>query len=172
MHYVDGLSFEEIASLLGSSPGAVRVRLHRARRQLREELAPLAPTPSPKEEIIMIEMTLEDVIVRVAERRPAESRLGPTHRVAEGDRWRASAADLDRRSRRKLARSPPDGRDDTASSNERRNGGVAARVTGARVDRVAVTSLREKTFYAVIAIAVDGVGFANSSAALLARWAR
>lgn len=30
------------------------------------------------------------------------------------------------------------------------------RVTGARVERVVVTSLREKTFYAVIALAVDG----------------
>jgi RNA polymerase sigma-70 factor, ECF subfamily len=34
MHYLEGLSCEEIAALLGSSPGAIRVRLHRARRQL------------------------------------------------------------------------------------------------------------------------------------------
>src|SRR6266702_1353660 len=67
MHYIDGLSCEEIAVLLGSSPGAIRVRLHRARQQLREQLATLAPPPTPKEEIRMIEMRLEDVIVRVAE---------------------------------------------------------------------------------------------------------
>src|SRR5439155_17712917 len=30
------------------------------------------------------------------------------------------------------------------------------RVTGARVERIAVTNLREKTFYAVIGVAVDG----------------
>jgi Sigma-70, region 4/Domain of unknown function (DUF151) len=70
LHYVDGLSCDEIASLLGSSPGAIRVRLHRARRQLYEQVAHLAPLPMPKEEIPMIEMKLEDVLVRVAEEDP------------------------------------------------------------------------------------------------------
>ncbi len=70
MHYIDGLSCEEVALLLGSSPGAIRVRLHRARQRLREQLATLAPAPTPKEEIRMIEMRLEDVIVRVAEDDP------------------------------------------------------------------------------------------------------
>ena len=44
LHYVDDLSCDEIARLLGTSPGAVRVRLHRARAQLRRELAPLGIT--------------------------------------------------------------------------------------------------------------------------------
>jgi len=35
LHYVDGLSCEEVGALLGVSPGAVRVRLHRARARLR-----------------------------------------------------------------------------------------------------------------------------------------
>lgn len=70
MHYIDGLSCQEIAALLGSSPGAIRVRLHRARQQLREQLAAYAPPVKPKEEIRMIEMRLEDVIVRVAEDDP------------------------------------------------------------------------------------------------------
>jgi hypothetical protein len=48
--------------------------VHRARRHLREQLAPLAPTPrpTPKEEKPMIEMRLEDVIVRVAEDDPTK----------------------------------------------------------------------------------------------------
>jgi RNA polymerase sigma-70 factor (ECF subfamily) len=36
---VYGLSGEEAAEVLGVSPGAVKVRLHRARRRLRDELA-------------------------------------------------------------------------------------------------------------------------------------
>ena len=89
MHYVDDLSCDEIAALLDSSPGAVRVRLHRARRQLRAELAALAPTPKPKEEILMVEMRLEDVVVRVAEGDPLElvaNRRIVLLREVEGDR--------------------------------------------------------------------------------------
>ncbi|HSI97708.1 MAG TPA: sigma-70 family RNA polymerase sigma factor, partial [Gaiellaceae bacterium] len=70
MHCVDDLSCEEIASLLDSTPGAVRVRLHRVRQQLRDELAAFAPRPTPKEEVQMIEMRLKDVVVRVAEGDP------------------------------------------------------------------------------------------------------
>jgi RNA polymerase sigma factor (sigma-70 family) len=155
MHYVDGLSCEEIASLLGSSPGAVRVRLHRARRQLREELAPLATTPSPKEEIIMIEMTLEDVIVRVAEDDPLK---------VVSDQRIVLLKETDGERRLPIWIGAPEGNSLalrlTGETTPRPvTSDVMAellRVTGARVDRVAVTSLREKTFYAVIAIAVDG----------------
>ena len=67
LHYVDDLSCEEVAAVLGTTAGAVRVRLHRAREQLRRELAPhLATTPIPEEEP-MIETTLSDVLVRVAD---------------------------------------------------------------------------------------------------------
>jgi hypothetical protein len=67
LHYVDDLSCDEVAALLDTTPGAVRVRLHRARGQLRHELAPqLAPTPRPKEKP-MIETTLTDVLVRFAD---------------------------------------------------------------------------------------------------------
>jgi RNA polymerase sigma-70 factor (ECF subfamily) len=40
---VYGLSGEETAEVLGVSPGAVKVRLHRARRRLRDELASQFP---------------------------------------------------------------------------------------------------------------------------------
>ena len=36
---MDGLSYEEISEILGTPVGTVRSRLHRARSQLKEELA-------------------------------------------------------------------------------------------------------------------------------------
>jgi RNA polymerase sigma factor (sigma-70 family) len=155
MHYVDGLSCDEIAALLGSSPGAIRVRLHRAREQLRERLAALAPTTAPKEAMDMIEMKLEDVLVRVAKDDPstlvADQRIVVLKDVG-GERllpiWIGAAEG------NALALHT------TGETTQRPvTADVMAeliRVTGARVERVAVTSLREKTFYAVIAVAADG----------------
>jgi uncharacterized protein len=155
MHYIDGLSCEEIAALLDASPGAIRVRLHRARQQLREQLAPLAPTPMPKEEIRMIEMRVEDVIVRVGEDDPmklvADQRI-VLLKEADGERllpiW-IGAAEGNALALRLTGETTP--RPVTSDVMAE-----LLRVTGARVERVAVTSLREKTFYAVIAVAVDG----------------
>jgi uncharacterized protein len=155
MHYIDGLSCEEIAALLDSSPGAVRVRLHRARRQLREQLAALAPPPTPKEKIRMIEMRLEDVIVRVAEDDPmkvvADQRI-VLLKEADGDRllpiWIGAAEGNSLALRLTGEATPRPVTSDVMAE--------LLRVTGARVERVAVTSLREKTFYAVIAVTVDG----------------
>jgi len=155
MHYVDDLSCEEIAALLGSSPGAVRVRLHRARQQLREELAILAPTPKPKEEIRVIEMRLEDVVVRVAEGDPtklvADQRI-VLLRERDGERvlpiW-VGPPEGDALAFRLTGEATP--RPMTSDLMAE-----LVRVAGARVERVVVTSLREKTFYAVIVLAVDG----------------
>jgi uncharacterized protein len=155
MHYVDGLSCEEIAALLGSSPGAVRVRLHRARRQLREQLAALAPPPPPKEEIRMIEMKLEDVIVRVADDEP--TKLAGKQRIVllketGGERmlpiW-VGAPEGDALAFRVTGETTP--RPMTSDLMAE-----LVRVTGARVERVVVTSIREKVFYAVVALAVNG----------------
>jgi bifunctional DNase/RNase len=154
MHYIDGLSCDEIAALLGASPGAIRVRLHRARQQLREQLAPLAPTPMPKEEIRMIEMRVDDVIVRVAEDDPmklvADQRI-VLLKEADGERllpiW-IGAAEGNALALRLTGETTP--RPVTSDVMAE-----LLRVAGARVERVAVTSLREKTFYAVIAVAVD-----------------
>ena len=68
MHYIDDLSCPEIADVLGTTAAAVRVRLHRARTELRRELAPLAPAPlaPQRKEVPMIEVKVEDVVVRVA----------------------------------------------------------------------------------------------------------
>jgi hypothetical protein len=155
MHYIDDLSCDEIAALLGSSPGAVRVRLHRARQQLREELAVLAPTPKPKEEIRMIEVRLEDVVVRIAEGDPMQ--LVTDKRIvllkeSDGERllpiW-VGPPEGDALALRLTGETTP--RPMTSDLMAE-----LVRVTGARVERVVVTSLREKTFYAVIALAVDG----------------
>jgi hypothetical protein len=62
MHYSDGLSCAEIGARVGQSTGAVRVRLYRARRRLRAELADLAPRMR-KETKTMIEFELYDVLV-------------------------------------------------------------------------------------------------------------
>jgi hypothetical protein len=155
MHYIDDLSCDEIAALVGSSAGAVRVRLHRARRQLRDELAALAPTPKPKEEIRVIEMRLEDVVVRIAEGDP--TRLVADKRIvllkeSDGERllpiW-VGPPEGDALALRLTGEMTP--RPITSDLMAE-----LVRATGARVERVVVTSLREKTFYAVIAIAVDG----------------
>src|SRR5579884_344577 len=62
LHYVDGLTCEEVAALLGSTAGAIRVRLHRARTRLRDELALYAPMPTKG--VPMVEMKIADVLVR------------------------------------------------------------------------------------------------------------
>ena len=155
MHYLDGLSCEEIAVLVDSTPGAIRVQLHRARRALRKQLAPLAPPPRPKEEIRMIEMALEDVLVRVAEDE-SKSVLGETRVVllkeAEGDRrltiWIGAAEGNALALRLTEEATPRPVTSDVMAE--------LVRVTGARIEHVAVTRLTEDTFYAVIAVAADG----------------
>jgi hypothetical protein len=157
MHYVDDLSCEEIARLLGTTPGAVRVRLHRARTQLRRELAPLAPVPVPKpsKESTMIEVRVEDVVVRVSEEDP--SQLVDDRRIVllkekDGDRmlciW-VRPADGDTLASKLTDWSPP--RPMTSDLMVE-----LVRVLGGRVERVAVTELRETTFYATVSVAVDG----------------
>lgn len=157
MHYVDDLSCEEIARMLGTSPGAVRVRLHRARTQLRRELAPLAPVPAPRrEETTMVEMRLEDVLVRVAADDAArvvdDSRI-VLLREAGGERLLP------------IWIGPPEG---DALALRLRDVSILPRpltsdltvellrAVGARVEAVAVTELRENVFYATVSVAADG----------------
>jgi RNA polymerase sigma factor (sigma-70 family) len=67
LHYAEGLTSPEMASVLGEQPGTVRVRLHRGRRRLHERLLELAPNLRPSEkEAEMIEVAVEDVVVRLA----------------------------------------------------------------------------------------------------------
>lgn len=157
MHYVDDLSCEEIANLLGTTPGAVRVRLHRARASLRHELAPLAPAPVTRfgKEKAMVEMKVADVLVRVAEddtTKPVADQRIVLLKEDGGERilpiWIA-AAEGNMLAARLTGYEPP--RPLTPDLVVE-----LLRVTGSRVDRVEITSLREKTFYATVSIAIDG----------------
>jgi uncharacterized protein len=157
MHYIDDLSCEEIARLLGTTSGTVRVRLHRARAQLRRELAPLAParlTPIKKEET-MIEMNVQDVLVRLAEddpAKPVDHQRIVVLRERDGERfvpiWMGSA-EGDALAYRLTGDSPP--RPMTSDLMVE-----LLRVTGGGIERVEITSLREEIFYANLAVRVDG----------------
>lgn len=157
MHYLDDLSCEEIARLLGTTAGAVRVRLHRARAQLRRELAPLAPAPltSTPKEATMIEMDVDDVLVRVKEEdpsKPVDQQRIVVLRERDGERlvpiWMGSA-EGDALAYRLTGGSPL--RPTTSDLMVE-----LLRVTGGSVERIEITSLREKIFYARVAVRVDG----------------
>ena len=76
LHYVEGLRIWEIASLLGTPSGTIKARLHRARAQLREALidtlTATPPTRTVTREDTMVEVTLEDVIVRAPKHEQAK----------------------------------------------------------------------------------------------------
>jgi RNA polymerase sigma factor (sigma-70 family) len=155
LHYVDGLSCEEVGELLGLSPGAVRVRLHRARARLRDQLAPFAfeDKPREREERLMVEMKVDDVLVRVAE----DDDVVEDQRVVllkETDGKRVLPIWIGAAEGNALAfrlRDEPTLRPMTSDLLAQ-----VVRVVGARVGGIAVTQLREKTFYASISLAVDG----------------
>jgi RNA polymerase sigma factor (sigma-70 family) len=154
LHYVDGLSCEEVGALLGRSPGAVRVRLHRARARLREELAPFAieERRHEREERVMVEMKVDDVLVRVSGDEVVEDQRIVLLKEAGGDRvlpiW-IGAAEGNALAFR--LREEPSLRPMTSDLLAQ-----VVRLVGAHVEGVAVTRLHEKTFYASIRLAVDG----------------
>jgi RNA polymerase sigma factor (sigma-70 family) len=70
LHYLDGLTLNEISTLSGTPLGTLKARLHRAREKLRQHLL---PEPSlPKEQRTMIEVTIESVLVRAQKFEPAK----------------------------------------------------------------------------------------------------
>jgi RNA polymerase sigma factor (sigma-70 family) len=167
MHYVDDLSCEEIARLLGTTPGAIRVRLHRARAQLRHELAPLTVIPRTTKEKTMIEMRLEDVIVRVSTE--DETKLASEMRIvllreAKGDRvvpmW-IGAGEGDALAARLRDHAPP--RPLTSDLMVE-----LVRTLGGNVERVTVTALRDKTFYATVTVSGSDLDARPSDAINLA----
>ena len=158
MHYSDGLSCAEIGAHVGQSTGAVRVRLYRARRRLRAELAELAPRMRKETETV-IEFELYDVVVHAvpggedAPPRLTNERL----RIVvlgekDGERvlpiWIGAAeGDALAWHRGGEATPRPLTSDLMASLLE---------TTGGRVESVTISSLREKTFYALVRVGVDG----------------
>jgi len=65
LFYYGGLSLQEIATTLGASVGAVKGRLHKARKQLREQLLPVysygVPTDRERRPA-MVKVTIADVV--------------------------------------------------------------------------------------------------------------
>jgi uncharacterized protein len=154
-HYVEGFSCAEIAERAGSTPGAVRVRLHRARGQLRALLPAFA---SANEEVEMIEVVVDDVWVRIAPGSPdrlADERLRIVLlREKDGERvlpiW-IGPSEGDALMLELRGEAPP--RPLTSDLTTR-----LLEAAGGRVERVVVTKLEEQTFYAVVAVASgDGI---------------
>jgi uncharacterized protein len=156
LHYVEGLAQHEVATLVGERPGTVRVRLHRARRRLRGHLAEFAPMTY--KEAAMIEVGVEDVVVRMS------GENGVVEEIV-GDRRIVLLKEQGGERRLPIWVGPPEG-----DALALQLGGEAmprpmtpdllAKVleaAGATVQRVAVNSLREETFYATIVLATgDG----------------
>jgi RNA polymerase sigma factor (sigma-70 family) len=145
--YVEGLTSPEVASLTGERPGAVRTRLHRARARMRELLRPL-------KEVIMVEVTLEDVVVRLAEGNGEPQLADEKLRIVllrekDGERvlpiW-IGAPEGDALALEMGGEAMP--RPLTADLMAK-----LLDAAGAQIERVAVNSLREDTFYATIVLA-------------------
>lgn len=152
LHYLDGLSCGEIAAVLDRSPGAVRVSLHRARARLREELAPFGPRPM---EETMTDVRIEDVLVRVALDN-ADKVVGDQRIVllkeADGERvlpiWIGAAEGNALAFRLRGESSFRPMTSDLLAD--------LVRLSGSRVERVAVTRLDENVFFAAIMLTVSG----------------
>ena len=166
LHYVEGLSCEEIGARIGRSPGAVRVRLHRARLRLRERLT------HRKERGGMVEVTLEDVVVRVLE--PAEGDELP--RLANERLRVVLLKELDGERRLPIWIGAFEG-DALAlhlggeSLPRPMTPDLMARLldaAGAQVESVRIASLRDQTFFATIRLAGHDVDARPSDALNLA----
>jgi RNA polymerase sigma factor (sigma-70 family) len=153
LHDLEGRSTAEIARELDEAPGTVRVRLHRARTLLRSHLRELEP--KTRKERKMVEVELDDVVVRVlAESDDAEPRLANERLRVVLLRERGGSRVLP------IWVGPPEGdalalhlggdtmpRPLTADLMAR-----LLEAVGAKVERVAVSSLREKTFYGTVTV--------------------
>jgi uncharacterized protein len=148
LHYFEGLECREIAARRGLSPGAVRVRLHRARAALRDELTPLRHEEAPR----MIELTIDHVIAKATETSEPGPRRVVLLREQAGARvlpiW-IGAPEAEALAFGLSGETPPRPlpHDLTLRLLE---------AAGARVERVTINRLAEKTFYAVVTVAAAG----------------
>jgi RNA polymerase sigma factor (sigma-70 family) len=150
MHYVDGLTTQEIAALLGERPGTVRVRLHRARARLRRRLSPTRKELEP-----MVEVMVEDVVVRVLSETGGEEPRLANERVRV-----VLLKETDGERLLPIWVGPPEG---DALALQLGGGSMPRPLTadlmarlveasGARIERVVVHSLRERTFFATVSV--------------------
>jgi len=166
LHYVEGLSCEEIGLRIGRSAGAVRVRLHRARLRLREGLT------HRKERGGMVDVVLEDVVVRVLE--PAEGEELP--RLANERLRVVLLKERDGERRLPIWVGAPEG-DALAlhlgdeSMPRPLTADLMARLleaAGAQVESVRISSLRGRTFFATVVVAGQEIDARPSDALNLA----
>jgi RNA polymerase sigma factor (sigma-70 family) len=153
MHYIDDLSCQEIADVLGTTTAAVRVRLHRARTELRRELAPLAPVPlaRKRKEVPMVDVKVEDVVVRVRAEDPSRIvyEMPAAILLKEKDGERAMPIFVGLGEAATLA--APLANEEFPRPTTPDLMIELLRATGGSVDRVAITSISEKkVFYAVV----------------------
>lgn len=154
LHYVEGYSTAEIAALRGERPGTVRVRLHRARARLRGALT------ATRRETDMVEVEVQDVIVRVLAE-DAESDLprlaNPHLRVvllAENGGERVLPIWIGAFEGDALVLQL--GGEETPRPLTPELLARTVEALGGRVEQVVITRIHERTFYAVVALAVDG----------------
>jgi uncharacterized protein len=158
LHYGEGLTTPELAAALGERPGTVRVRLHRARRRLHRRLLELAPQiGSDTREVEMIEVTVDDVVVRLADDEGnGQPVVGPMRIVLLKEKgggrvlpiW-VGAPEGDALALQLGGEAMP--RPLTADLMAR-----LLEAAGAKVERVVVNSLRDNTFYATVAVQSAG----------------
>jgi RNA polymerase sigma factor (sigma-70 family) len=163
LFYFDGLSITEIASLTGDSEGAVKVRLYRARQQLKERLKAdhpdLVPGVGRK---LMISVTIADVVkIKATDASAARSPLAPEqffqHVIVLKDEagrralpiWvgpfegESIAAGMEK------FKTPRPMTYDFVSS--------LLKAIDARIEEVRVEALKDSTFYAIVKVWADGV---------------
>jgi RNA polymerase sigma factor (sigma-70 family) len=170
MHYVDGLSLWDIGRSAGVPIGAIKVRLHRARAQLRKELErELTDGESFSsrmvEEVRMTEVTVHDVMLRAPKDDPETEwlpgpgkkyKLGLTRvmllKEQTGDRilpiWvGAGEGDAIALLLAGLSMARPSTFELTTQLLD---------VAKLKIDKVAVTALRDKTYYATMWVKIRG----------------
>lgn len=171
MHYIEELSCGEISQLTDISEGAVRVRLHRARQQLRRELAPLAPVPFAAEpkELPMVDVKVADVVVRVSSSDEPRviAEAGAIVVLAErSGAGRSMPIFIGFAEAAALAM--PLAGESFARPRMADLAVVLLRALGGSVEEVAITEHRERTFYAVVVVNGERVDARPSDAISLA----
>lgn len=151
-----GSSCEEAAVLLGRSPGAVRVSLHRARTRLRERIGEVAPaTVTTREEREMIEVEVSGVLTRVGEDGGSPQDVCVVLLKEKGGErllpmW-IGAPEAGALALQLAGEQMP--RPMSADLMVR-----LVETLGGTVERVVVSSIRESTFFAVVTLAAAGGG--------------
>jgi RNA polymerase sigma factor (sigma-70 family) len=151
-----GLSSPEVAALVGERPGTIRVRLHRARGRLRGRLGTLIPQAG--KETKMIEVVVHDVVARTAAENGGEPQIVGDTRIVllrEKDGERVLPIWIGRPEGDALALEL--GGEATPRPMTADLMAKLLEAAGARVESVAVSSLREETFYGTIVL-ITGTG--------------